>query len=390
MRDCPVCTSKDSNIIFDIKYPVPETHFLGNYQTINSCNNCGMIFSDSFRDQASYDKYYLSLSNYSPSSEDNDPANQARIEKTYAQIKKHITFDSKICDLGCGSAYHLEYLHSKGYKNLSGIDARLEIEQSKYTYYRELISSFDTGMLKQFDFIKCIGVLEHIYDLDKFLINIIRDLNLSSYFYVEVPDASEYHCKIVSPLQDFNLEHVNHFSKKSMENIALRYNLDMIFGETIYQPESSNYQMPVISCLFRKPASQNKKANDLKFDNDLILNINKYIKKSQEILDLYNKYIEDFTQSHKSIYIWGAGQLALKLSNLQIFTKLKVEAYIDKNASQNTINNIKVVRPSVGLDSDIPILISSTLHEKSIRQDIKNLGFENKTLSLPATNLLEK
>ena len=75
---------------------------------------------------------------------------------------------------------------------------------------------------------------------------------------------------------------------------------------------------------------------------------------------------------------------------MQIFTKLKVEAYIDKNASQNTINNIKVVRPSVGLDSDIPILISSTLHEKSIRQDIKNLGFENKTLSLPATNLLEK
>jgi hypothetical protein len=346
-----------------------------------------MVFSDASRNQSDYDNYYLNLPNYTPNIEDNDIANQSRIAKTLNQVKPYITETTNICDLGCGSGYLLESLYKQGFKRLTGIDARLDFKQDKYKYERKLISSFDASCLSQYDFTFCIGVLEHIYDLKSLIERISSNISETKYFYIEVPNASEYHEKVVSPYQDFNLEHINHFSEQAIKNLAIKNNLEIIFCTTIYQAESNNYEMPNISCLLKKKPL--KEVLKIIKDKSLLGNINEYIVKSARLLDSMNQYIDSVTLGNEKIYIWGVGQLCLKLCQLKVFKRLRIEACIDKGFQSKELKEHRILAPSSELNPEIPILIGSTLHAESIRNDIANLGIKNKVIIIPS-NLLQE
>lgn len=378
-RNCPVCYHSDKRVIFSVDYPLDDLYVLGNKQIIYACEICGMVFSDASRNQSDYDNYYLNLPNYTPNIEDNDIANQNRIAKTLNQVKPYITETTNICDLGCGSGYLLENLYKQGFKRLTGIDARLDFKQSKYKYERKLISSFDASCLSQYDFTFCIGVLEHIYDLKSLIERISSNISETKYFYIEVPNASGYHEKVISPYQDFNLEHINHFSEQAIKNLAIKNNLDIIFCTTIYQAESNNYQMPTISCLLKKNPLQ-EALKIIKKDETLLQSINEYIVKSTKLLDRMNQHIDSATSGNDRIYIWGVGQLCLKLCQLQVFNRLRIEACIDKGFQSKELKEYRILAPSSGLNSEIPILIGSTLHAESIRNDIVNLGIKNKVI----------
>ena len=55
-------------------------------------------------------------------------------------------------------------------------------------------------------------VLEHVRDVHPALENLKVQMRTGSLLYVEVPDAARYADYAWSPFQDFNTEHINHFS----------------------------------------------------------------------------------------------------------------------------------------------------------------------------------
>ena len=386
-RDCPVCYNSDQKVVFSVDYPLDDLYILGNKQIIYACEICGMVFSDASRNQSDYDNYYLNLPDYTPNIEDNDTANQNRIAQTLNQVKAYITETTNICDLGCGSGYLLENLYKQGFKRLTGIDARLDFKQDKYKYERKLISSFDASCLSKYDFTFCIGILEHIYDLKSLIERISSNISETKYFYIEVPNASRYHEKVISPYQDFNLEHINHFSEQAIKNLAIKNDLEIIFCTTIYQAESNNYQMPVISCLLKKKPLQ--EALKISKDETLLQNINQYIAKSTKLLDRMNEYIDSITSKDERIYIWGVGQLCLKLCQLKVFKRLRIEACIDKSFQSKELKEYRILAPCFELNPEIPILIGSTLHAESIQNDIVNLGIKNRVIIIPPEAVLD-
>src|SRR5262249_20634590 len=73
--------------------------------------------------------------------------------------------------------------------------------------------------LGHFDGVLLSHVLEHVQELRE-AAEAIRGLTRDGgLVYVEVPDATRYGDHVAAPFQDFNTEHINHFSLQSLTNL---------------------------------------------------------------------------------------------------------------------------------------------------------------------------
>ena len=63
-------------------------------------------------------------------------------------------------------------------------------------------------------------VLEHVQDLRPSIAAVARLTAEGGCVYLETPDAARYAECLVAPFQDFNTEHINHFSLGCLVNLA--------------------------------------------------------------------------------------------------------------------------------------------------------------------------
>ena len=383
MRTCPVCTSGSSDKIFVLAFVLPENFPLNDFQEIRHCQSCGMVFSDSSNNQKDFDRYYSRSSKYTGSLEPS-PLEKKRFTETTQAIAKFSTPDSSICDLGCGGGGILRHLSEAGFKNLTGIDGG-DLKQDKFRFIRSDLFSFSEAIKEPFDLLLCTGVLEHVLDLDLLLKSIHSTLKSDGYLYVEVPDASRYAAYITSPYQDFNIEHINHFSEKALRNLLQRMKFEIISTESFLQQESDVHQMPVIRVIARK----SNETSALVKEENLLKQINQYIERSEKIMMTYAMILTEELKGKTDVYIWGTGQLTLKLLGLNLFKKIKVAGLIDRNSTFDSILGVRVEKPTSSLSPDIPIIIGSTLHATSIRRDIESLGLRNSVIELPVKLIKE-
>jgi hypothetical protein len=344
-----------------------------------------MVFSDSGNVQQNYNDYYSRSQKYNSSkiSSEKTESDKERFKLTFNNLLQVLDQSSSICDVGCGGGGMLAYLYERGFKNLTGIDSgqlNEEVINNKYKYIQSTIFNLEKYKLAKFKAIICTGVLEHIYDLKEAIPNIVSLMESDGYFYIEVPDASLYSENVVSPFQDFNLEHINHFSQTCLINLMSKYGLELASIRTVYQSESNRYEMPVISALFIK--SQKLLSFKVQFDIALIMSIKKYIEESTNLLKKINCYLLSELNGITSVYIWGAGQLSLKLLNLEIFKKVTVLGVIDRNSTIPTINNVGVMTDLNQIERGVPILIGSILYVDSIKRDIEILKISNPLIDL--------
>src|SRR5207302_9260690 len=65
------------------------------------------------------------------------------------------------------------------------------------------------------------GVMEHVRDLDAAIKHFQRLVTPGGRVYLEVPDASRYEATQDAPFQEFSVEHINFFSRKSLSNLMV-------------------------------------------------------------------------------------------------------------------------------------------------------------------------
>ncbi len=390
VRSCPVCTEKSYDSLYEINFPIPEIFPLGSRQEIKCCRKCGMVYSDSGDTQADYDLYYNRLSKYSAPGTESVHA-KTRFQNTFRLLGPYLKKDFNICDLGCGGGGLLTYFRSSGFEELTGIEAAElspEVYKDKFSYLRSSLFEADRAARKRFEVLTCIGVVEHLLDVETG-IQVMRNLlNTEGILYLEVPDAEKYQDNVIAPFQDFNLEHINHFSSIALRNVLTRHGFETLSLSHIYQPESPLYQMPVIAIIARKQSKTADRALTKEFD--LAPAIINYIKKSQLLMDRYDQYIEDELKDISKLIIWGSGQLAVKLSQLPAIKRRTILAFIDRNPSISDIAGVKVLLPDDFPAEDSPILIGSTLHAGSIAADISKRSLPNKVLDLTKVSNLQK
>ena len=78
--------------------------------------------------------------------------------------------------------------------------------------------------------------MEHVRDVKPALASLERFMTGRALIYVEVPDASRYAAFAWSPFQDFNSEHINHFSLASLDNLLRQAGLPADEGRSQGHP----------------------------------------------------------------------------------------------------------------------------------------------------------
>jgi SAM-dependent methyltransferase len=221
-RPCPVCGSRQIERLHTQRFVLEDGHPLSDGYDVVDCAACGFVYADVSASQADYDAFYAELSKYDDAATSTgsgeSPEDRDRLAET-AEIVGGMfpSSEARILDIGCAGGGLLDALQRRGYRNLVGVDpsptcARLTRERTGEAYDGWVTSL--PSQIGTFDCVILSHVLEHVLDIASAIQALRRLLREGARVYLEVPDAVRYADHVYAPFQDFNTEHINHFSSR--------------------------------------------------------------------------------------------------------------------------------------------------------------------------------
>lgn len=391
-RKCPVCSGEEARIIRDIQFKLFDNHPMAGGYNLVQCQRCLFIYADTHVTQQQLDVYYKELSKYEDKNigtgggySKND---KERLLKTAEFIASQLTDkNARIIDLGCANGGLLKELKMLGFNNLVGLDPSstcVEITKNEVGCEAHQMSLFSIDeSLGKFDLVILSHVLEHLLDLTSTIERLNYLLNEGSLLYVECPNASNYNKVIHAPLQEFNTEHINHFTEVSFENLFGLHEYEKVSTADKVMKIASDQDYHSVYGIFKKNAENFHYT--LKPDTEILDSISDYIQKSEKIFDaILDKFS---TIDHlESIALYGIGQFAFKLLSRLADRNYKEVLLFDNNVL-NVCKKIEGVEILPGRNivaeyqkAPFTIVITSLIHENAIRKQIEE-AFNNASLN---------
>lgn len=306
---------------------------------------------------------------------------EKRLRKTAAFLSEIIPdLNSRIMDIGCATGGLLKEMSDLGYRALFGIDpsedcVRVSNEipgvMAKIGSLNQLPDGIDRFNLLVFS-----HVLEHVQDLETVMLALDRLLDENGLIYIEVPDATRYPDCIIAPFQDFNTEHINHFSIQSLNNLFRKGWVMKRYGQKLIDMEAGKV-FPAAYVVFQKAESDFE--NSLAFDYKLNAAIEEYIAASRSQFDDLNVQLRNILKGSDSVIVYGTGQLTLKLLKDTCLRDANIEFFVDGNPLNQgkMLLGKPVCSPKMILESNAPVIIASLVNSLSIQRDITQLGVSN-------------
>jgi 2-polyprenyl-3-methyl-5-hydroxy-6-metoxy-1,4-benzoquinol methylase len=395
-RHCPVCDFDKVKEIRKFNFTLFDKHPMQNGYMAAQCEKCGFIYGDTNVTQAILDDYYENLSKYEDKTISTGGGYTIHDKNRLKSAAEYIAakFDDKeikIVDIGCAIGGLLEQLRNQGFINLTGIDPSIscvEITQSEKNcncYHSSLFNIEEK--FGKYDLVILSHVWEHILDLNIAIKSIEKILKPNGYIYIECPNAMLYREIIHAPFQEFNTEHINHFTEQSFKNFFGINNYSCIdIGNRVIQIASGEDYNAVFG-IFQKNLLDIK--YDIKFDSTILDSINEYLSKSEVWYERILSKINFEISNNENVALIGIGQFAFKLlttirdsnykGNIQLFDNnpLNVGKKIDSNeilSGGSIIDQIK--------KSNAKIIITSLIYQDEIRNGI-NKKFQELGLTAP-------
>ncbi|MBI4114624.1 MAG: class I SAM-dependent methyltransferase [Candidatus Niyogibacteria bacterium] len=210
MRNCIVCKSNNKIELFDSSVTVPSPYPLKGKQKIVQCERCGFIFSDSENTQEDYQAYYETLNKHKKRAIDAQPLDRQYFEKIFNFLGP-LDRNVSILDFGSGDLLMKNMLVEKGFTSVVTYDVDVDLEPGK-----------------KFDVIISTHTFEHIVDGDAVLAKLLSHLKDDGVLLLATPDVEGYLEQYCGPYNWFDLEHINHFSKTSIQNFVKNKHLSVI------------------------------------------------------------------------------------------------------------------------------------------------------------------
>jgi len=386
-RRCPICENINVDVLHTQRFALPDGHPLSDGYDVVCCVSCGFVYADTGVTQEAYDLFYAQYSKY-----EDQKTGTGGIEKEWDRIRLEGTAgiiaaflnntDASILDVGCANGGLLKSLKELGYMRNFGIDPSPEcVENTKRLGVdAEVGSLFQPLNHEQFDCIILSHTLEHVQDLKQAAQWIYSALAADASIYVEVPDAARYADFVDAPFQDFNTEHINHFSMTSLKSY-LRANAfePLEWGERVIAA-SANKPYPAIFCFAKRSEEKAKIVKDIELKNE----IQRYISKSRAILDEIEVRLGAMLSHARRVIVWGTGQLAMKLLVETSLAQAEIAVFVDSNPINQGkfLRGVQVISPESVTSYSEPILILSTLHQQSIVEQIHKMGLRNPLIYL--------
>lgn len=391
VRHCPLCFGESVHLLHTGTFCLPEGHPLEATIRVVSCVQCGFCFNDTSCKRADYDKYYREVSKYtdprlsSGSGAKKEDSN--RLDETAKQISDFVESTStRILDVGCGAGGLLDSLSGLGFISLAGMDPApaCAVEVTRRGH-RGIVGTLDDHPLGEgslFDGILLSHVLEHVREIDSALESVRRMLSNCGWIYVEVPDAARYGECLIAPHQDFNLEHINHFTAESLKNLLEfhGWKVDCRGKKTLCLGRNQVY--PAVYA-FGRMVPPLKGTLD-RCDNENLL---AYISLSDLKIKRIDQFLERNLVSGRPIFVWGVGQFTMRLLGETSLGHANILAFVDSNPIHHgkRLKQRPIITPTElhrHESSGVSILIGSLVNLESIEETIRESGFWNSIINL--------
>ncbi len=392
LRGCPVCGGAACEVLHSQKFVLPEGHPLAAGYEVVVCGQCGFVYADTQVSQHDYDVFYARYSKYESNSTSTggggSPEDARRLKEMAGCIAAMLPDrQSRLVDIGCANGGLLKELHDLGYTRLCGIDpspacvaaARAAGAAEGFVGTLSALPP-DAG---EFDGVILSHVLEHVQDLRQAVAGIRRLARSAGMVYVEVPDAARYVECLLAPFQDFNTEHINHFSACSLRNLFVTqgWHQKSGGGKTLFAAPAMPY--PAVFGFFTKDNAA-MESGSLETDAELRIRMAEYIAASQAMMQSIDRKIEAVLRGNDSVIVWGTGQLAMKLLGETCLARAKIAAFVDGNPINQgkRLKGIPILAPARVVGSEQPIIITSIIQGQAIAQAIRRLNLPNPVVLL--------
>ena len=397
-RACGACGATGNTVCHHQRFIVPDGYPLPAEYNVAVCHRCGFVYADPAATQRDYDRFYCEWSKYDDSATATgsglSPYDAARLAITASDMARALpSRAASILDAGCATGGLLTALRDQGFTAVAGLDpsprCAAACRDRGFEAYVGSIASAPAHMPK----VDCVAfshVLEHVYDIPAFFTAACRLLAPGGYLYLETPDATRYDDYLYAPFQEFNTEHINHFSARALENTARRFGFQPILVEQKVIQTAEDTLYPAVFGLFR----DNGGSADERLvvcDQELPSRIAAYIRHSAEQMERINQHLAGQLANTQRVIFWGAGQFAMKLLALPCLAQTQVRALVDNNSilRGKTMVGTPIVSPQEIAGTREPIIIATLLHAYEISAQIRRLGLINPVLSLPQNSNFE-
>lgn len=386
-RPCPICETKAVELLHSQRFELPDGHPLSAGYDVVVCSSCGFVYADTTVTQADYDRFYAEHSKYEDAKTGTggveNPFDWKRQQETALQIANFLqNTNASILDVGCANGGVLLALKELGYEVLCGIDPSpvcvVNTRQMGIEAYQG--SLFLPFKEKACDCVILSHTLEHVEDV-RGAVNWIRErLKPDGIVFLETPDASRYVDFNYAPFQDFNTEHINHFSLTCLENLMCLLGFEILQGDIKTLQTSPQTQYPEVYGFWK----QTETPRALVKDTGLRKKIELYIQQSKAIMDRIESRLQAVLAISPQIIVWGTGQLAMKLLVETSLAHADILAFVDNNPiNQGKILLGKhILAPQEVAKLNSPILLATLLHHNSIAKQIRDMGLKNEIVFL--------
>lgn len=267
---CPVCKSENYNNFLVVKdHTVTQESFV-----IVECVECNFKFTNPRPTKEEIGKYYQSEEYISHSNK-----SKGLINKAY-QIVRYITLQDKLSmvnklhakgtllDIGCGTGHFIAVCQKDGWK-VYGVEpdpGARKIAESK-THLQIAEDFLKENYIQQFDIISMWHVLEHVHELEAYLIKLKKVLKDDGKLIIAVPNADSYdatHYKENWAAYDVP-RHLYHFTSQTISTLFANHGFKLVTKKGMH---FDAYYVSMLSEKYKN--SQNNILNALKegFDSN--------------------------------------------------------------------------------------------------------------------------
>jgi SAM-dependent methyltransferase len=401
MRACPSCGESTAlSAIVDVAVTRPSDQPGDPVIRVLVCNSCGLGFSDDGVTQSQLDDYYAKLAKYGDLSlystgdvadsslESEAPWELERAEALSEFVASIATPDAHVYDVGCSTGTLMELLRRRGFTRIRGCDplesavivARdrrgLDVEQG-------WVGSLDSS--RQVDVIVLSHVFEHVLEL-RAAVEQLRDRLISGgRLVVEVPDASRFADYVHAPYQDFNTEHVNHFSPSSLSYLLRQFGFAEEQLQQVMVRSGPAHPYPAIRGCWRlidggRPSPPTDAVIEAHREA-----LSRYAAVSEEMFCEIDERIAAGV-GNETFVLWGAGQLAMKILSRTGFPSAQLAFVVDAAPTRQgqKLGTHEVLAPATIPAEAWPrkVVAGSVFAEASIERSALSLGIDLDVIEL--------
>lgn len=387
-RPCPVCGGTDAIALHHQGFVLAEGVPLPTSYDVVSCVGCGSVFADTCVPQSEYDAYYARYSRYEDPSvatgggdSDDDLRRLRETVDTLLALPGAGSTAARVLDAGCARGGLLRELRRRGFRSLAGLDPSpgcvARVRADGFAGFHARLSELPAHVAPgSFDLIVLSHVLEHLVDVAQALRMLAACLAPGGTLYVEVPDAARYADVPFVPFYFFDPEHINHFDRASLANLAAVHRLRVTAAGQRDIAIGDGQKYPVVWGAFTQGDAQGA----LVFSDALRSSVARYVRDcaARAGADALQRLAAQGTR----VLLWGAGSHTQRLLQGSALKDCRIVAIVDRDARKQgeTLFGHEIERPEDALprlSADDVVVIASALHAEAIRSDLRSLGLRN-------------